>query len=261
MQSLLCYHYTSWMLPSLSSFYIHGTLSINRSLFSRGVSLADIHILQSHRTNTRVPITIDPTSYSSPLQPSPPKKMSNTTSSNQHTDPPSQKDKLIALTAVLSTLSLATLDLKASSQILKDPPPSKLVSSLPHHVNINLPKSPVLIEGVAHSYARAFTAGAFFYLAYKDYQAVRGLQSRGEGEGEEGQKQEWRCKVWAGCGAVGVLLQSLRPLPGGVSGVFGGLGQKEGVEGQARRLGMLSMAKGVGLMATVPFCLGAWRSM
>ena len=88
---------------------------------------------------------------------------------------------------------------------------------------------------------------------------MRGLQSKGEGE--EGQKQEERWKVWAGCGAVGVLLQSLRLLPGGVSGVLGGFGQKEGVKGQARRLGMLGAAKGVGLMATVPFCLGAWRSM
>jgi len=78
---------------------------------------------------------------------------------------------------------------------------------------------------------------------------------------QDGGKQEWRWKVWAGCGAVGILLQSLRPLPGGVSGVLGGLGQKEGVKGQARRMGMLSAVKGVGLMATVPFCLGAWRSM
>lgn len=58
-----------------------------------------------------------------------------------------------------------------------------------------------------------------------------------------------------------MLVQSLRPLPGGVDGVLGGLGQSEGVKGQARRLGMLSMVKGVGLMATVPFCLSAWRSM
>jgi len=145
--------------------------------------------------------------------------------------------------------------------MLKDPP-SKFISSLPYQPSVSVPKSPVLVEGIAHSYARAFTAGAFFYLAYKDYKTVRGSQGGSNGEGEgEGQKQEWRCKVWAGCGAVGVLLQSLRPLPGGVSGVLGGLGQKEGVKGQARRLGMLSAVKGVGLMATVPFCLGAWRSM
>lgn len=56
-------------------------------------------------------------------------------------------------------------------------------------------------------------------------------------------------------------MQSLRPLPGGVGGVLGALGQSEGVKGQARRLGVLSMVKGVGLTATVPFCLAAWRSM
>ncbi|KEQ70297.1 hypothetical protein M436DRAFT_75605 [Aureobasidium namibiae CBS 147.97] len=180
--------------------------------------------------------------------------MSNTTSSNQHTGPTSQKDKFIALTALVSTLSLATLDLKASSQMLREPP-SKFISSLPYQTSVSVPKSPVLIEGIAHSYARAFTAGAFFYLAYKDYQGMQKPQDGG------GRKQEWRCKVWAGCGAVGVLLQSLRPLPGGVSGVLGGFGQEGGVKGQARRMGVLSMVKGVGLMATVPFCLDAWRSM
>ena len=175
--------------------------------------------------------------------------MSNT---NQDTVSTPQKDKLIAFTSIISTLSLATLDLKASSQMLRDPP-SKITSSLPYQPSVSLPKSPVLVEGIARSYARAFTAGASFYLAYKDYQET---QKRGDGG-----KQEWRWKVWAGCGAVGVLVQSLRPLPGGVGGVLGALGQSEGVEGQARRLGVLSMVKGVGLMATVPFCLAAWRSM
>lgn len=134
-------------------------------------------------------------------------------------------------------------------------PPSKFTYSLPHQPSISLPKSPVLIEGIARSYARASTAGAFFYLAYRDYQ-----ETRQRGYGEDG-KQGQRWKVWAGCGAVGVLVQSLRPLPGGVGGVLGGLGQNEGVKGQARRMGMLSLVKGVGLMATVPLCLGAWRSM
>ena len=112
----------------------------------------------------------------------------------------------------------------------------------------------MLIEGVAHSYARAATAGAFFYLAWRDYQVAKE-------KGQDGTKQEWRWMVWAGCGAVGVLVQSLRPLPGGVSGLTGSLGQTEGVKGQASRLGMLAMAKGGILMATVPFCFGAWRSM
>jgi hypothetical protein len=173
-------------------------------------------------------------------------------SSNQESNLTSQKDELLGLATVVSTLSLATLDLKASSHMLKDPP-SKLISALPYHIDITLPKSPVLIEGVAHSYARAATAGTFFYLAYKDYQAAQ--------KTEEGGIQEWRWKVWAGCGAVGVLVQSLRPLPGGVSGVLGSLGKSEGVKGQARRMGMLAMAKGVGLMATLPFCFGAWKSM
>lgn len=60
---------------------------------------------------------------------------------------------------------------------------------------------------------------------------------------------------------MGVLIQSLRPLPGGVSGVLGSLGKSEGVKGQARRMGMLAMIKGIGLMATIPFCFGAWKSM
>ena len=132
--------------------------------------------------------------------------------------------------------------------------PSKLAASLPRKIDINLPKSPVLIEGVAHSYARAATAGSFFYLAWKDYQVAEEM-------GQEGTNQEWRGMVWAGCGAVGVLVQSLRPLPGGVSGLTGSLGQTGGVKGQTSRLGLLAMAKGGILMATVPFCFGAWRSM
>jgi hypothetical protein len=164
----------------------------------------------------------------------------------------SQTDKLLGLATVISTLSLATLDLKTSSQIPKHPS-SKLASSLPHRIDVTLPKSPVLIEGVAHSYARAATAGTFFYLAYKDYQVAQ--------RSENAEIQEWRWKAWAGCGAVGVLVQSLRPLPGGVSGVLGSLGKSEGVKGQARRMGMLALTKGIGLMATVPFCFGAWRSM
>jgi hypothetical protein len=177
--------------------------------------------------------------------------MSNSPASNKSTPTP-QKDKLLALATLISTLSLATLDLKASSHMLNDPP-SKLASSLPHHTPISLPKSPVLVEGVAHSYTRAATSSAFFYLAWQDYQRMQQRQ--------EGGIQEWRWKVWAGCGAVGVLVQSLRPLPGGVSGVLGSLGAGEGVKGQARRMGILAMVKGVGLMCTVPFCFGAWRSM
>jgi hypothetical protein len=178
--------------------------------------------------------------------------MSNSSTSNQESNLTFQKDKLLGLATVISTLSLATLDLKVSSHVLKDPP-SKLASALPHRIDITLPKSPVLIEGVAHSYARAGTAGTFFYLAYKDYQGAQRTEDAGV--------QEWRWKVWAGCGAVGVLVQSLRPLPGGVSGVLGGLGKSEGVKGQARRTGMLAMMKGIGLMATLPFCFGAWKSM
>jgi hypothetical protein len=164
-----------------------------------------------------------------------------------------EKHKLLALTTLISTISLATLDLKASSQMLNDPP-SRLISSLPHRIDVSLPKSPVLVEGVAQSYARAATAGAFFYLAYKDYQSVK--ESQGDGG-----TTEWRWKVWASCGAVGVLVQSLRPLPGGVSGLTGSLGKSEGVKGQASRLRMLAMAKGGFLMATIPFCYSAWKSM
>ncbi|KAI4831274.1 hypothetical protein E4T44_09591 [Aureobasidium sp. EXF-8845] len=178
--------------------------------------------------------------------------MPNPSTSVQDPNLTSPKNKLLGLATVISTLSLATLDLKASSHMLRDPP-SKLISSLPHRIDVTLPKSPVLIEGVAHSYARAATAGTFFYLAYKDYQTAQKTKDKGI--------QEWRWKVWAGCGAVGVLAQSLRPLPGGVSGVLGSLGKGEGVKGQARRMGMLAMAKGIGLMATLPFCFGAWRSI
>jgi hypothetical protein len=175
--------------------------------------------------------------------------MSNPPTSNEPVLPP---QKHIALATIISTLSLATLDLKASSHMLKDPP-SKLASSLPYHINPTLPNSPVLMEGISHSYLRAATSSAFFYLAWQDYQVQQKRQESGV--------QEWRWKVWAGCGAVGVLVQSLRPLPGGVSGVFGSLGASEGVKGQARRMGMLAITKGVGLMCTVPFCFGAWRSM
>lgn len=166
----------------------------------------------------------------------------------------SQQDQLLALTTLISTISLATLDIKAGGQML-GASNSALANALPPRVDVSLPKTPALVESISRSYLRGATACAFFYLAYKDYRATQLRQQSSEDE----DASSWRWKAWAACGAAGVLAQSLGPLPGGA---WERLHKPDGsVKGQARRLGMLTMVKGGILMATVPFCLSAWRSL
>ncbi|KAG9833014.1 hypothetical protein KCU98_g12562, partial [Aureobasidium melanogenum] len=163
-----------------------------------------------------------------------------------------QQDKILALTTLISTISLATLDFKAGGQMLGEGK-SALANALPPRVDVSLPKTSVLTESILRSYLRGATSCAFFYLAYKDYQTTQLRQQRSEDE----DASAWRWKAWAACGAAGVLVQSLGPLPGGA---WEKLNKPDGsVKGQAQRLGMLTMAKGGILMATVPFFLSAWR--
>ncbi|CAD0108951.1 unnamed protein product [Aureobasidium uvarum] len=165
-----------------------------------------------------------------------------------------QQDKILALTTLISTISLATLDTKAGSQMLGGGK-SALANALPHRIDVSLPKTPILVESVSRSYVRGATACAFFYLAYKDFRAAQLRQKRLEDE----DVSVWRWKYWAACGAAGVLAQSLGPLPGGV---WEKIHKPNGnVKGQAQRLGVMTLAKGGILMATVPFCLSAWRSL
>ncbi|KAH0012381.1 hypothetical protein KCU78_g9704, partial [Aureobasidium melanogenum] len=148
-----------------------------------------------------------------------------------------QQDKILALTTLISTISLATLDFKAGGQMLGEGK-SALANALPPRVDVSLPKTSVLTESILRSYLRGATSCAFFYLAYKDYQTTQLRQQRSEDE----DASAWRWKAWAACGAAGVLVQSLGPLPGGA---WEKLNKPDGsVKGQAQRLGMLTMAKG-----------------
>ncbi|KAG9515287.1 hypothetical protein KCV07_g7516, partial [Aureobasidium melanogenum] len=165
-----------------------------------------------------------------------------------------QQDRILALTALVSTISLATMDFRAGGQMLGQGK-SALANALPPRVDVSLPKTSVLTESISRSYIRGATSCAFFYLAYKDYQTTQLRQQRSEDE----DASAWRWKAWASCGAAGVLVQSLGPMPGGA---WEGLHKPDSsVKGQAQRLGMLTMVKGGVLMATVPFCLSAWRSL
>ncbi|KAI4724149.1 hypothetical protein E4T49_08102 [Aureobasidium sp. EXF-10728] len=165
----------------------------------------------------------------------------------------SQQDKILALTTLISTISLATLDTKAGSQML-GAGKSALANALPPRVNVSLPKTQILVESVSRSYIRGATSCALFYLAYKDFRTARLRQSRSEDE----DVSAWRWRYWAACGAAGVLAQSLGPVRGGV---WEKVQRPDGgVKGQAQRLGILTLAKGGILMATVPFCLSAWSS-
>lgn len=166
-----------------------------------------------------------------------------------------QQDRLLALTTLVSTISIATLDITAGGQMLGGSK-SALANAIPPRIDVSLPKTPVLVESVSRSYLRGATACAFFYLAYKDFRTTRLLQQTSQDQ----DVASWRGKVWASCGAAGVLVQSLGPLPGGV---WERLHKPDSsrVKSQAQRLGMLTMAKGGVLMATVPFCFGAWNSL
>lgn len=165
-----------------------------------------------------------------------------------------QQDRILALTTLISTISIATLDFKAGGQMLGGSK-SAFADALPSHVDVSLPKTSVLVESISRSYIRGATACAFFYLAYKDFRTTQLRQERSDDE----DASPWRWKAWASCGAAGVLAQSLVPLPGGA---WEKLHKPDSsVKGQAQRLGILTMAKGGILMATVPFCLSAWRSL
>lgn len=165
-----------------------------------------------------------------------------------------QQDRLLALTTLISTISLAAMDGRAGGQMLGHSK-SALGDALPLRVDVPLSKSPILTESLTHSYVRGATAYAFFYLAYKDFRTSQLRQEKSE----DGDASSWRWKIWASCGAAGVLVQSLGLMPGGV---WKELHKPDGnVKVQAQRLGILNMAKGGILMATVPFCLTAWRSL
>ncbi|KAH0357754.1 hypothetical protein KCU83_g215, partial [Aureobasidium melanogenum] len=115
-----------------------------------------------------------------------------------------QQDRTLALTTVVSTISLATLDFKAGGQMLGQGK-SALANALPPRVDVSLPKTPVLTESISRSYLRGATSCAFFYLAYKDYQTTQLRQQKSEDE--DASARRW--KAWAACGAAGVLVQSL----------------------------------------------------
>ncbi|KAG9533563.1 hypothetical protein KCU93_g50, partial [Aureobasidium melanogenum] len=63
---------------------------------------------------------------------------------------PSQ-DRVLALTTLVSTISLATMDFKAGGQMLGEGK-SALANALPPRVDVSLPKTPVLTESISRSY-------------------------------------------------------------------------------------------------------------
>ena len=163
-----------------------------------------------------------------------------------------QQDKWIAFTAVVSTISLASLDIKAGSQMLGDKP-SAFDKALPRRVPIALPQSSYLVETISRSYFRGATSMAFFYLAYKDYRTAE-LRAR---RSEEADGSGWRWKALAFCGAAGVVVQSLGPFPA----LMWDRVYKPGIKSQVQRLGKLTLSKGGILMATAPFCMAAWNAL
>ncbi|KER00450.1 hypothetical protein AUEXF2481DRAFT_24775 [Aureobasidium subglaciale EXF-2481] len=165
-----------------------------------------------------------------------------------------QQDKLLATTALISTIALASLDFKTGGQMLGGKQ-TALKQPSPQRVSTTLPKSPYLVEAASRSSIRSVTSTAFFYLAYKDYQAAELRAGNLEGV----KSSSWRWKAWVFCGAVGVVVQSLGPFP---SVIWDRVYSPDiGIKGQVARLGKLTMTKGGILMATVPFCMSAWNSM